>query len=167
MKFMGISNIKIAEIGIHTAKSPKVILKACNKIISEYIGIDPYRVFKGSMCKTEEECTEIYVDVMRRLRKYPQFRLIRETSAEAHKVFPDEYFDFIYIDAAHDYEHVYEDITLWLPKLKKDGIFAGHDYWKKFPGVVKAVQEIFGRGCERGKGTLFIARFKDGEYING
>ena len=43
-------------------------------------------------------------------------------------IFEDESLDFIYIDANHAYDFVVEDINLWFPKLKKGGIFSGHDY---------------------------------------
>ena len=42
--------------------------------------------------------------------------------------YPDEYFDFIYVDARHDFEGVSIDLQDWWPKLKEGGIFAGHDY---------------------------------------
>jgi len=41
---------------------------------------------------------------------------------------PDESIDFVYLDARHDYRAVIDDITLWYPKVKKGGIFSGHDY---------------------------------------
>ena len=31
----------------------------------------------------------------------------------------------------HEYEHIKRDIELYLPKLKKDGIFGGHDYYEE------------------------------------
>eukprot|EP01083_Nonionella_stella_P313706 1127370_1 len=42
--------------------------------------------------------------------------------------FPNEYFDFIYVDARHDYKGVSLDLKEWWPKLKHGGIMAGHDY---------------------------------------
>jgi predicted O-methyltransferase YrrM len=48
-------------------------------------------------------------------------------------------FDFIFIDAAHDYDSVVKDRAAWWPKLKPNGIFAGHDYpWHE---VKQAVTE--------------------------
>ena len=35
-----------------------------------------------------------------------------------------------------------EDISLWLPKVKRGGILSGHDYEDSWPGVVKAVDEM-------------------------
>jgi predicted O-methyltransferase YrrM len=53
---------------------------------------------------------------------------IRTTSVEASKLYSDESLDFVFIDASHDFESVKEDIQHWLPKVKKGGILAGHDY---------------------------------------
>jgi SAM-dependent methyltransferase len=56
--------------------------------------------------------------------------------------YEDESLDFVFIDASHEYEDVKNDILAWLPKVKKKGILAGHDYGT-FDGVTRAVDEIF------------------------
>tara|TARA_B110000902_G_scaffold158297_1_gene181499 strand:- start:787 stop:1332 length:546 start_codon:yes stop_codon:yes gene_type:complete len=61
----------------------------------------------------------------------------------------NEQFDFIYIDGAHDYESVRQDIQLSLPLLKKGGVIAGHDYQREHRGVVRAVGEAFGQPTHR------------------
>jgi hypothetical protein len=50
----------------------------------------------------------------------------------------------VYIDASHEYEYVKQDILNWLPKVKLGGIICGDDYTRGWPGVVLAVNEIFG-----------------------
>ena len=67
---------------------------------------------------------------------------IKKSSLEAVNDFEDESLDFVFIDAAHDYENVKADILAWLPKIKRTGILAGHDYWPNDP-VQIAVDEIF------------------------
>lgn len=68
-------------------------------------------------------------------------------SADASKLIPDE-LDFVYIDANHDYEHVSEDIKNYWEKIKKGGVFSGHDYEQREKkedvrwGVTKAVDEF-------------------------
>lgn len=42
--------------------------------------------------------------------------------------YPDNYFDFIYVDARHDFKGVLQDLHAWWPKLSPGGIMAGHDY---------------------------------------
>jgi hypothetical protein len=49
------------------------------------------------------------------------------TSACVH-TFEDGYFDFMYVDARHDFKGVWEDLQHYWPKLRVGGIFAGHDY---------------------------------------
>ena len=67
---------------------------------------------------------------------------IRKPSLEAVNDFEDESLDFVFIDAAHEYEDVKADILAWLPKIKKTGILAGHDYDSN-NSVQMAVDEIF------------------------
>jgi hypothetical protein len=52
--------------------------------------------------------------------------------------------DLIFIDGNHSYENCKRDIENYIPKLKVGGILCGHDYHPRFPGVIKAVKEIFG-----------------------
>ena len=42
--------------------------------------------------------------------------------------YADASFDFIYVDARHDYRGVAVDLAQWYTKLRPGGIFAGHDY---------------------------------------
>lgn len=69
---------------------------------------------------------------------------IRKKSTEAAKDFDDSSVKFIFIDAAHDYQSVKEDIAAWYPKVIKGGIIAGHDYYSPGTGVRQAVDEFFG-----------------------
>lgn len=74
------------------------------------------------------------------------FRIIREKSVDASKLFADESLDMVLIDAAHDYVSVTEDISAWYPKIKKNKILAGDDYgWES---VKKAVDDFFGESIQ-------------------
>lgn len=61
---------------------------------------------------------------------------------------PTEMFDFIYLDARHDYDGIKEDMNAWWPLLKTGGLFAGHDFVEDglnkagLFGVQKAVKEF-------------------------
>ena len=62
--------------------------------------------------------------------------------AAKHFLQTGEKFDFIFIDASHDYENVHADILAWRELLTPNGVFAGHDYAEWAPGVVRAVGEL-------------------------
>ena len=69
-------------------------------------------------------------------------------STDVVKEFPDNYFDWIYIDTAHSYKVTIEELNAYLPKMKEDGIIAGHDFTQgnwidrlKY-GVIEAVYEF-------------------------
>jgi hypothetical protein len=55
-------------------------------------------------------------------------KIVQSFSADAAKIFPDKYFDWIYLDAMHDYDNVKQDLICWWPKLRDGGIFSGDDY---------------------------------------
>ncbi len=63
-----------------------------------------------------------------------------DDSLVAAKNIPNEYFDFVYIDADHSYESVKSDIIAWFPKVKKGGFLAGHDW--AMGDVKRAVNEF-------------------------
>ncbi len=80
---------------------------------------------------------------------YSNLNIIVKPSVEAAKDFEDGSIDICWIDAGHTYEEVLNDIDAWLPKVKKGGILAGHDYIKDvWMGVVQAVDERFGKPDE-------------------
>jgi len=62
-------------------------------------------------------------------------------SDDAVEYFEDESLDFIFIDGLHTYEQVLKDCINYYPKIKKNGLFAGHDY-SAIIGVKKAVDEF-------------------------
>ena len=67
---------------------------------------------------------------------------VRMESLKAVDLYEDESLDLVFLDASHRYEDIKADILAWYPKVKKGGIFSGHDYptWTQ---VVRAVDEYF------------------------
>ena len=63
--------------------------------------------------------------------------------------------DFVFIDADHSYEAVRRDIDAWRSKVRAGGWLGGHDYNRKFPGVVRAVDFTFGRSVYTLPGSIW------------
>lgn len=55
--------------------------------------------------------------------------IIRDTSVEASRLFPDGSLDFVYIDAGHDKDSVLGDLKAWYPKIRNGGMLIGDDYY--------------------------------------
>lgn len=85
----------------------------------------------------------------------PRAGLMTMTTREASKAVPDGEFDFVFIDADHSERSVTEDIMDWQPKVKRGGWLGGHDYSRKFPGVIKAVDRIFGKRVHELPGAIW------------
>jgi predicted O-methyltransferase YrrM len=67
---------------------------------------------------------------------------IRMESLKAVDLYEDESLDMVFLDASHRYEDIKNDMIAWYPKVKKGGIFSGHDY-PSWTQVVRAVEEFF------------------------
>ena len=72
-----------------------------------------------------------------------KIKTIVSLTDEAAQYFNDEEIDVLFVDAGHSRDAVKADIEAWLPKMKPNGIMAGHDY-TAWEGVNKAVTEVFG-----------------------
>jgi len=140
------SGSKFVEIGCWKGKSTAYM---ATEIINSNKDIEFYCVdtWKGSEeLKGDKSVIEdtLYDEFLNNLKPaISTIKPMRLSSLEAANNFKDGFFDFIFIDASHDYENVKKDILAWYPKLKPTGIISGHDYQRGFPGVMKAVDEVF------------------------
>lgn len=74
--------------------------------------------------------------------------VFREYSSVASLRYKNNSLDFVFIDAFHTYDEVTNDILHWHPKVKENGVIAGHDFWinthpQYIPDVNKAVINLF------------------------
>lgn len=121
-----------AELGVEKGILFEMLLKSNPQLF--LIGVDVFPVLhRFQRC---EAIAEQYDD---------RARLVRMTTHEASKEFPDEWLDFVFIDADHSEDAVLDDIRCWKPKVKPGGWLGGHDYNDKFRGVVRAVDQSFGK----------------------
>jgi predicted O-methyltransferase YrrM len=143
------NDIKImAEIGVWKGLLLKQILRKYRNIITQYWAIDiwkPNNAHKKYAKMNEEQWNNLYLYVCRLMRFFPQVHTVQAASINASKLFPEEYFDLVFIDADHHYDPIKLDIEAWLPLVKNNGYLIGHDYGSHFEGVKKAVDECFGK----------------------
>jgi len=114
------------EIGVENGYFSEELLKAGLKLYS----IDPWiHCPAWSYQRSPEKMEQIYHDAVKRLSKYTNSTIFRETSMDALKHFEKESIDFVYIDGNHEFRYVAEDIDEWSKKVRKGGIVSGHDYF--------------------------------------
>jgi predicted O-methyltransferase YrrM len=82
--------------------------------------------------------------------------LIKGYSLDVVDNYEDESLDFCFIDGSHEYDDVKKDIIAWLPKVKKGGILAGHDYDVVWKGVMNAVDELLGKENIKLKKSVYL-----------
>lgn len=78
-----------------------------------------------------------------------QVVVVREESSAAAKQFDDDFLDWVYIDADHNYAAVASDLAAWRIKVKRTGLILGHDYCEprdRNYGIVRAVDEAIANG---------------------
>lgn len=138
----------IAEIGVFKGDFAKLIYNLLNPKQLHLIDL-----FQGKMTSGDKDGNNIeevsletcYKDLKHDFKKNLEVVLHKGKSEEILKKFPDNYFDFIYIDGDHSYQGVKKDLELAKQKVKLNGYIGGHDYTSNmFPDIVKAVDEFRG-----------------------
>ena len=128
---------------------------------------------------TKKECLE---EVGKVISKYPFTVFHNISSVEAAKLYPDEYFDFVYLDGDHTYNGVMSDLEAWKNKVRKGGYLSGHDYdmsdniipgfdyvndktmFEKYPNlIVFHVKPAVQNFCS--KMNVVAREFKEGEFV--
>lgn len=143
----------MVEIGTFTGESTVLFGDHFKKVI----GIDPMMEdYDGQDPTSKFNFNQVLDMFVERTKGYDNIQLITKTSDDAVLDFNDESFDFVYIDGIHQYENVKQDIINYLPKVKKGGVIGGHDFGPTWPGIEKAVTEIFGQPDKVFKDTSWI-----------
>jgi predicted O-methyltransferase YrrM len=131
----------IVEIGCWKGKSSSCmavnIVNSGKKVIFDCID-----TWKGSS-EHEEQGPELFEEFKKNMEPVKNFYIAKQmTSVDAAKTYANNSLDFVWIDASHNYDDVKNDILAWKPKVKIGGILGGDDYYKNWPGVIQAVDEL-------------------------
>ncbi len=124
-KVLGELKFKVgAEIGVAQGKHAKVLCEAnpgvklyCVDIWCQYPGYNEYT----------NRIQRYYWEAKAKLSPY-NCTFLKKFSMDAVTDFADESLDFVYIDGAHDFKSVADDICEWTKKVRIGGIVFGHDY---------------------------------------
>lgn len=125
------------EIGSFKGKSSCFIASTAKSLLC----VDTFKADGGGQVQLEKEST--FLEFRSNTDKFYNIAYCMGASKSVVSTLRDNLFDFIFIDAMHDYESVKADIAMCLPKLKMGGIMAFHDYgdWTGWDGVTRAVNE--------------------------
>lgn len=138
-----------AEVGVETGRYSKCLCTV-NPNLKLY-SIDSW----------EELDNKNYNKAKKRLGPF-NCQIIRDLSMNAVKRFADQSLDFVFIDAAHDYDSIKEDLAQWSKKVKKGGIVSGHDYNNGLRGQPRGVKQAVNEWVRKNNiQPLFVFK-KDG-----
>jgi len=119
---------KGVEIGVFKGQFSRQLLENWDGTL--YM-VDPWRPLGDEYidASNHKNHMDAYQETMDNIRGFEDrafmFRGLGELVVD---VFEDNSLDFVYIDGNHAYDWVKQDIQLWWPKLKKNGLLMGHDY---------------------------------------
>jgi ubiquinone/menaquinone biosynthesis C-methylase UbiE len=120
------------ELGVARGEFAERILKANH--LSMFYGVDKY----------DDHHNEVeYQTTVKKLSIYKNYTLHRMTFEQALDLFPDEHFDFIYIDGyAHTGQDNGKTLHDWYKKCKTGGIFSGDDYTPEYQLTIDNVDQF-------------------------
>ncbi len=92
--------------------------------------VDPYEHYTEyqDSINTRDNLDEIFADARARLARFgDRVEFVRAFSTDAATKFADDTLDFVYIDGNHSFRFVLQDLRLWYPKLRHEGLMCLDD----------------------------------------
>jgi predicted O-methyltransferase YrrM len=133
----------VVEIGCYKGRSSIAIGLSLAVGSVLYCCIDTWRGYPYDLDDLDKDSYWVFLNNLLQFGFARKIVPIKQPSARVATLFPSSSIDWIFIDGSHIYEHVSQDISLWLPKIRRGGMISGHDYVTECPGVVKAVDNVF------------------------
>lgn len=119
------------EVGVAFGENAEIILDTC--LLRRLWLVDPWDYVVGENPKGFADAIKNWIGCYNYCRdKMSRFGnravMIQSDSVSYSVRFADKSLDFVYIDANHMRPYIDNDLAAWFPKVKKGGIFGGHDY---------------------------------------
>lgn len=109
------------EVGVYKGYFSKILLEK-SKIRTLY-------------CVDLWEDDSVFKTAILTLEKWIKSRncvLMKKNSVDAASDFLDKSLNYVYLDGDHSLEGIYNDLRIWIKKIKIGGMLSGHDYKDKF-----------------------------------
>ena len=142
----------VAEIGVAQANMSRRVVGRFKGQLEHYFCVDPwvpYPEWSDRPWKEWELSVSYWEGVYQKVKEWAsrnqEVIILRMTSVDASNHIPEESLDGIYLDAVHDFPNFVCDVWFWLPKIKVGGFLSGHDYVRRFSGMIEAADMIFGQ----------------------
>lgn len=168
------------EVGVWKGKNAEHMLRAMPGLKLWCVdwwrlaGEESSRFYRTRINRRESTPDLAMVEALERLAKFDGRAFVkRMPSVEAAAEFRDlgSQFDFVFLDACHEYQHVVLDIAAWLPVVRPGGILAGHDYngngdKRGLFGVKRAVDERFGPRVTVSPGLIWWITVNEADHAS-
>lgn len=157
------------EVGSWKGRSTSFVGPVCNANGTRLVCVDHWQGSHDKLAThyaeklATEDVEQIFRANMRELGITVE--VLAEPSLVAAARFAPGSIDRVFLDGSHDGPSVAADLEAWSPRLREDGVLAGHDYDVKHPDLCEAVDAFAqARGLEvrRGPRSLWwLARGAD------
>ena len=125
-----------AELGCGKGPFSRLILQITEP--KRFFIVDPYWKAYGDEYPYRDSETYDYFkraqDKIRPCENYQCVTFVIEYDTIFLSDYPDNYFDWIYLDTSHQYEQTLKEMPMLKAKVKDEGILCGHDYGRKKRG---------------------------------
>lgn len=138
-----------AEIGVHKGENIRTILDVTRP--QKLHLIDPWYLFgkEWTWAKGNPSTMEALVSILRAYEKELVQKLLElhiGYDLDVLPTFPDQYFDWVYLDTSHQYEQTKKELEILKTKVKANGIITGNDWFPEPEhlhfGLVRAIREF-------------------------
>jgi len=153
---------KMIEIGSYKGES--TLLFAASGIFDEIHCIDPHDGYEEANDIFGNTWDDVYSDFKHNTSQFGNLITHhRDYSYNVVNRFNPQDFDFVYIDGAHDYDSVMQDLGNY--SSKTNSIIGGHDYMTN-SDVTRAVNDYFGKPNKHYEDGSWMVYKKRGKYYS-